>query len=114
MHLSVAHRPCQRVDRHWSPESEKYAGGDALVTLLIQGWEIKAPVVCETYWHGGARPTDIYHMHLVRDNQTMSLAVLVNPYIRRLVNDMPAPLRPRKKRIAAALPANHRLQSLRE
>ena len=96
------------VIRHWSPESEKYTGGDALTTLLLQGWEIRETVSCETYWHGGSRPTDIYHIELVRDSFIMSIAVMTNPYVRRLVNDASFQLRLFQKQVSASMPGGHR------
>lgn len=82
------------VVRHWSPESEAYAGGDALVTQLNKGWDIQETVFFEEYWHAGTRPVLIYHIDLVRGDDTLHMPVLSNPYIRRLVDSLPVQVRP--------------------
>ena len=76
------------VVHYWSSESEQYAGGDALITLVNQGWTISETIICERYWLNGSRSRDIYHMELIRDDDGISIAVLVNPYIRNLVKHM--------------------------
>lgn len=74
--------------RYWSPKSENYAGGDVLMDLLDQGWEIGETIFYETFWHNSGRATDVYHMELMRDNDVMHISVLTNPYIRRFVRVM--------------------------
>ena len=81
------------VVRHWSPESEAYAGGDALVTLLNRGWSIEENVFVEEYWHAGTRLVLIYHIDLARDNETLHMPVLGNPYVTRMMDDLPVQLR---------------------
>ncbi len=75
------------VSRHWATESESYAGGDSLITALQRGWEISNQVVQEQYWHAGVRCTSIYHFQLRRDGEMMTMPVLENPYITRLLWD---------------------------
>lgn len=73
------------IVRHWSPLSEKYAGADCLVTALRNGWRIVGDVYVENYWHAGTRLTSILHIKLGRDNETMLMPVISNPYARRLI-----------------------------
>ncbi len=96
-----AHVEYPDVVRHWSPISEKYAGGDQLITLLNQGWQIKETIFCETYWHAGSRPVEIYHMDLVRDHETLAVPVLTNPYVRRIVGTLPFHIRDIDEQTAA-------------
>lgn len=91
---SNAHFDYMDVVRHWSPLSEHYAGGDALLTLLNDGWEISETVFYEEIWHAGSRLVLVYHMDLVRDDALMRVPVLSNPYIRRLVASLPLQIRP--------------------
>lgn len=73
------------LNRHWDPHSEKYAGGDGLLTAMQNGWEIDGPVLAEEYWCAGTRLVMIYHFTLVRGDETMKMPVLSNPYIQRLL-----------------------------
>ena len=73
------------VEQHWSPKSEKYAGGDGLVTALDRGWEISGDVRREEKQYAGLRTVTIYHVPLVRGDETMTMPVLHNPYVNRLL-----------------------------
>ena len=48
------------VNRHWSPRSEKYAGGDNLLTAIMRGWEIGNLVTLEQHWNKSGRCVSIY------------------------------------------------------
>lgn len=89
-----AHFEYLDVTRHWSVISENYAGGDALVTRLTHGWQIKEPVFVEQYWHAGVRLVTIYHCELERDGETEVMPVLSNPYVDRLLSSLPVHIRP--------------------
>ena len=53
---SNSHFEYMNVLRHWSPSSEKYAGGDAVVTLLTcEDWKIGETIFYEQYWCAAAR-----------------------------------------------------------
>ncbi|PJF30096.1 MAG: hypothetical protein CUN52_05000 [Phototrophicales bacterium] len=73
------------VSQHWHPESEKYAGGDALVTLLAEGWEIQREVGVEDRFFAGLRSVSVYHLTLKRGDETMKMPVIRNPYINRII-----------------------------
>lgn len=74
--------------RHWSPTSQAYAGGDALLTALDRGWNISDIVFCQEVWHGGARRVRIYHIDLERGLETMRMCVLVNPFVERFISEL--------------------------
>ena len=40
--------------RHWCAD-EKYAGGDALLTVIDQGWVIGGVIFRQDFWHAGIR-----------------------------------------------------------
>lgn len=82
------------VIRHWSPTSEKYAGGDALLTFLLDSWNIIDAVFYEEYWHSGVRMVVIYHFELERQGEKLSMPVFSNPYVSRLVQNLPLPVVP--------------------
>ncbi len=73
------------VTQHWHPDSEQYAGGDALVTLLTQGWEIEREVGVEDRFFAGLRSISVYHLTLVRDDERMRMPIIRNPYINRII-----------------------------
>jgi hypothetical protein len=91
---SNSHFEYMDVVCHWSPISQKYAGGDAINTLLNDGWRIQETVFFEEFWHAGSRPVTIFHFKLVRDDETLHVPVLSNPYVRRLVESLPLQVRP--------------------
>jgi hypothetical protein len=73
------------VNRHWSPRSERFAGGDSLMTALLRGWSIGDTVVCERFYHGGSRPVAVYHFRLKKDDREINMPVIENPYVTRLL-----------------------------
>jgi hypothetical protein len=77
------------VIRHYSPISEKYTGGDALLTFLLDDWRLIDAVFYEEYWHAGVRMVVIYHFQLEREGETLSMPVFSNPYVFRLVQNLP-------------------------
>ena len=101
---SNSHFEYMDVVRHWSPASQKYAGGDAINTLVNEGWRINETVFFEEFWHAGSRPVTIYHFELVRGDETLHVPVLSNPYIRRLVESLPVQVRPLATTARAAQP----------
>lgn len=73
------------VTQHWSPNSEAYAGGDGLITLLAQGWELAETVYTETVDYNGMRRAIVYHVEVRRGEQAMVMQVVHNPYVSRLI-----------------------------
>ena len=74
------------VYRHWSPHCERYAGGDSLVTMLMDGWTFTGDTVYfEEYWHAGTRPVTVFHFELVNGDELISMPVITNPYVRRVI-----------------------------
>ncbi len=71
--------------RHWHPQSEPYAGGDALATALFMGWKSKNIVLLEHHWLGGSRRINIYHFELLHGDQSVAMPVISNPYVERLI-----------------------------
>jgi hypothetical protein len=82
------------IIRHFSPISEKYAGGDALMTFLLDGWNLIDAVFYEEYWHSGVRMVVIYHFQLEREGEKLDMPVFSNPYVSRLVQNLPLPVVP--------------------
>lgn len=73
------------TNRHWSPRSEAYAGGDSLLTAIQRGWQISNAVVRERYWHAGSRCVSIYHFRLRKGDREITMPVLENPYVTRML-----------------------------
>lgn len=78
--------------RHWHPKSERFAGGDCLATALMLGWTLQKPIIMDIYWCAGSRQVNVYHCHLVRDEQHLHMPVLGNPFMDRLVSQMNLPV----------------------
>lgn len=73
------------MHRHWDSNSERYGGGDALLTRLQQGWKLSDTVWAEQYWHAGTRPVIVLHFRLLREGQQCDMPVISNPFVRRLI-----------------------------
>ena len=76
------------ISRHWCPLSQRYAGGDALLNYLNRGWEVHDEVYYEEYWHGGARRVLIFYFVLANNGQCVTMRVLGNPFIERLMREL--------------------------
>ena len=83
-----SHRHSTDMSRHWCPQSQRYAGGDALLTYLHNGWQMKDDVYYEEYWQGGARRVVIYYFALVNNGHWVTMGVIHNPFVERLMHEM--------------------------
>ncbi len=81
------HYAYRRIVRRWHAASEKYAGGDCLLTAINDGWDITPPVMAEAYWRAGSRCVMVYHVTLERSGETMAMPVITNPFVERLIAD---------------------------
>jgi hypothetical protein len=83
------------VYRHFHAGSERFTGGDALITAIIdEGWSVSHVVGLEERWRSGGHGTPIYYFELERDGQTMTMAVIGNPYVRRIIRQLQVTLVP--------------------
>lgn len=86
LNLTDLHFAYQDMYRHWHAESERYTGGDALNTALEEGWHINDIVSYKEIRHTGARGTVIYYFDLTRGkDEAVTMPVVGNPYVERLV-----------------------------
>ena len=83
-----SHRHTTDMSRHWSPQSQRYAGGDALLTFLNNGWEVQNEVYYEEFWQGGSRRTYIFDFVLSNDGQRVTMRVIDNPFVDRLMREL--------------------------
>ena len=90
------------VTRHWHAESEKYAGGDALLTALYDGWMVHEVVFREEFWHAGTRCTTVFLFELELDGARMSMPMVTNPYIERFIAQMNMQVLPIESRVRLA------------
>jgi len=82
---SDAHFAYMDVVTHWCPQSQPFAGGDALITYIDDGWEIGSQVFYEEFEHRGGRQVVVYYFEMHRGNQIVRMPVINNPYVTRLV-----------------------------
>jgi hypothetical protein len=87
-----------KVVRHWHAPSEKYTGGDSLLTALYQGWTISNIVYSEAHWYAGTRCVIVYYFELTREGVTVVMPVITNPYVERLIAETPLRTLPLEKR----------------
>ena len=81
----VEFRASDESFRHWSPQSQNYASADILVQYLANGWTVESPAVVESHSATGARRSEVYHFHLIRNEQDIEMPVLANPVVSRLI-----------------------------
>ena len=81
------HRPAKwgEMKRHWHPLSERYAGFDALVSALDQGWTIIGTLCQATYRLTSGCRTTVYHFTLQRGDDKMKMPVINNPCLARFI-----------------------------
>lgn len=72
------------TSQHWHPNSESFAGGDNLITALEKKWSIEKCALV-THWYAGMRSVRIYEFTLNKDDRTVVMPVLDNPYVERFI-----------------------------
>ena len=77
------------TSQHWSYSSERYAGGDNLLTAVARGWNIDRKVVLRRHWFAGMRCIEIFHFTIRRDEVVADMAVISNPYVYRYLATQP-------------------------
>ncbi len=77
------------TSQHWSYSSERYAGGDNLLTAIARGWSIDHKVVLQRHWFAGMRCIEVYHFTIRRDEVVADMAVVGNPYVQRYLSSHP-------------------------
>ena len=75
------------TSQHWSYSSERFAGGDNLLTALSRGWEIEETVVLKRYWFAGMRNIEVFHFTIQRDDTVIDMPVVSNPYVYRFIKN---------------------------
>ncbi|MBZ0300848.1 MAG: hypothetical protein K8J31_13945 [Anaerolineae bacterium] len=73
------------LTRHWCPLSQPYAGVDALLSFLNDGWMIEDDIGCDEHWLGGTRRILVYHFVLTNLDDVVTMPVLRNPVLDRLL-----------------------------
>ena len=76
----------EMTTQHWHSESERFAGGDNLMTALEHGWEVDKCVLAR-HWYAGMRSVKVYEFKLRLGDQTMTMPVIDNPYIGRFIDE---------------------------
>ncbi|HYO89544.1 MAG TPA: hypothetical protein VER79_12915 [Candidatus Limnocylindrales bacterium] len=91
------HADYSEMHRHWDSRSERYAGGDALITAISNGWRLMEPLFEQEYWHSGMRRISVLHATLERSGERMIMPVLANPFISRGLRNRVLDIRPYKE-----------------
>jgi len=85
---AVSNYHAQYIDvttQHYDPRSERFAGGDQLLTALSNNWEIERCMLLR-YAYAGRRHSKVYEFTLRRAGEIMVMPVIDNPYIKRIVD----------------------------
>jgi hypothetical protein len=88
------------VSRHWCPRSQRYAGVDALLGRLDNGWKIWGDIGFNEQWFGESRRITVYQFILTKQDNRVTMHVLHNPVLERLL------MQHRGKRIGPAIPVD--------
>ncbi|MGQ9889854.1 MAG: hypothetical protein ACUVSX_15420 [Aggregatilineales bacterium] len=83
---SNAHFSYMDVVSHWCPRSQRFTGGDALLTYLDEGWEIKPEAFYEEFGQTGGRRVTVYYFELRRGEETARMPVISNPFVEHLIH----------------------------
>jgi hypothetical protein len=78
------------IHRHWNDVSERFTGGDALVTALDDGWTIRGVVFRQEFWLAGVRRITVYHIELERSGSQRKMLVLQNPFVTKMLYGLDA------------------------
>lgn len=73
------------VSRHWCSRSQSYAGVDALLGRLDNGWKIRGDIGFDEHWFGESRRILVYHFELTRQDSRATMHVVHNPVLERLL-----------------------------
>lgn len=90
------------LDRYWHGGSQEYAGGDQLLTVLRQGWQMDRVVYRIDYPLSDGRQISVYHCILRREDQKLTMPVIANPIVLRVLDTMQArvmPVKPMKTHV---------------
>lgn len=71
------------IYRHWHAASEKYTGGDSLLTALQLGWKIDT-VTLQEYCLLRNRTSTIFYFCLKHKDETIVMPVVASPFVTRL------------------------------
>lgn len=88
------HAEYMDVWQHWAPDTERFGGGDGLITAMMMGWELDKTIYMEYKHFGGNRRVRVYHCHLSYQGQTLEMPVVHNPYVNRLIRTMQLKIEP--------------------
>ena len=74
-----------RKTRHFSPQSERFVGGDVLKSMLSDGWKITKEVARVEHYFGDSRHINVIELQLAQKNKLVQISVIVNPFVEQLV-----------------------------
>ncbi|HLU11154.1 MAG TPA: hypothetical protein VK003_15890 [Oceanobacillus sp.] len=77
--------PAAGEKHYWSPTSQDYAPGNALLAALDDGWQVDGVIFRQEFWLTAGRRTNIYHITLIRNGETIKMKMVDNPFITRLI-----------------------------
>ncbi len=77
----------QDIVHHWCPRSQTFASTSHLVSAINSGWQVNTVVIRKAVTYGArqARQANLYYTELRRDGEYMTMPVVENPALIRLL-----------------------------
>jgi hypothetical protein len=75
-----------REFHHWCPKSEKFATTSHLFSAVRQGWVVNSLVIQRIFELRSDRTTRVYYVELQRNRAYMTMPVVENPSLIRLIS----------------------------
>ncbi len=79
--------------RHWSPQSQRYAPGDVLLAYFQNGWTLLDPSAeIERVAHAGPHTANVFLFRLTDGVTVVEMPVVASPRVCKIVEDHEAKL----------------------
>lgn len=85
LRLEPEDKDSANIHRHWDDISERYTGGDALVTALDEGWAIRGVIFRQEFWLAGVRRITVFHVEIEREGERRKMQILQNPFVTKML-----------------------------
>ena len=79
----------RREFHHWCPQSQDFASTSHLLSAVLRGWQVNSHIIQRTFALRGGRRTHVYYIELRRNRAYMTMPVIENPALIRLISMNP-------------------------
>lgn len=85
--MVIAEQDMDEDYRHWSPESQPIATADIVLQYMKAGWRLHDRVLVEIHALQGICCVELVYFALLRGDERLSVPVVMNPVVLRLIHD---------------------------